>query len=219
MPQETMTPRERWLAVLARATPDRLPTDYWTTDEAHEKLCRHLGVSDQRELFRRLHIDRPFTVSPRYVGPPVAADKDVYGITYRQMDYGTGAYREVVESPLARYASVEEIEANYRWPDPDWWDYADLPRQIAGHEMDPIRGGGSEPFLTYKSLRGMEQAYMDLALNPEIVHHCLDKLFELAYQNTLRIYEAIPGQVMITYVAEDMGGQESLLFSPAQIHE
>ena len=60
---------------------------------------------------------------------------------------------------------------------------------------------------------------MDLALYPEIVHYCLDQLFELAYQNTLRIYEAIPGKVMITYVAEDMGSQEGLLFSPAQIHE
>ena len=60
---------------------------------------------------------------------------------------------------------------------------------------------------------------MDLILNPEIVHYCLDQLFDLAYQNTLRIYEAIPGRVLITYVAEDMGSQQSLLFSPAQIHE
>ena len=60
---------------------------------------------------------------------------------------------------------------------------------------------------------------MDLILNPEIVHYCLDKLFGLAYENTRRIYEQIPGQVMITYVAEDLGSQESLLYSPAQIRE
>jgi uroporphyrinogen decarboxylase len=60
---------------------------------------------------------------------------------------------------------------------------------------------------------------MDLVLDPEIVHYCLDRLFDLAYQNTLRIYEAIPGKVMITYVAEDMGAQEGLLFAPTQIHE
>ena len=133
------------------------------------------------------------------------------------MDYGSGAYREAVSNPLAEYDSVAEIEAHYRWPSPDYWTYDHLPEQIRGREASPIRGGGSEPFLTYKDLRGDEQAYMDLILNPEIVHYCLDRLFELAYQNTLRIYEAIPGQVMITYVAEDMGGQSSLLFSPAQI--
>ncbi len=219
MPQETMTPRERWLAVLRRQKPDRVPMDYWTTTEARDKLMRHLGVSDELALLKRLHIDRPLTVAPRYVGPPIPEDEDVYGIKYRDIDYGTGVYREVVWNPLAQYKTIEEIEKNYRWPSPDWWDYSDIPQQIVGYEQYPIRGGGSEPFLTYKSLRGMEQAYMDLVLNPEIVHYCLDRLFELAYQNTLRIYEAIPGQVMITYVAEDMGSQEGLLFSPAQIHE
>ena len=44
MPKETMTPRERWLAVLERQTPDRVPMDYWTTEEARAKLLRHLGV-------------------------------------------------------------------------------------------------------------------------------------------------------------------------------
>ena len=217
MPTETMSPRERWLAVLQRRTPDRVPMDYWTTPEADARLKAHLGVADDRALFERLHIDRPFSVTPEYVGPPFPPTRRL-GITYRDVDYGTGVYREVVENPLARYTSVDEIEANYRWPSPDWWDYRSLPAQIAEWTDYPIRGGGSEPFLTYKSLRGQEQAFMDLVLNPEIVHYCLDKLFELAYQNTLH-QEAIPGQVMITYVAEDMGAQEGLLFSPKQIHE
>jgi len=58
---------------------------------------------------------------------------------------------------------------------------------------------------------------MDLVLNPEIVDYCLGKLFELAYQDTLRIFEAIPGKVDLTYVAEDMGGQDNLMFSKAHI--
>jgi uroporphyrinogen decarboxylase len=214
-----MTPRERWLAVLNREKPDRLPMDWWSTTEARDKLMAYLGVADEHSLFRRLHIDRPFSVGPRYVGPPIPDGEDVYGIRKRAVDYGTGSYDEVIFNPLAQYDSVAEIEANYRWPSPDWYDYSEIAEQIQGHEDYPIRGGGSEPFLTYKSLRGQEQAFMDLVLNPEMVHYCLDKLFELAYQNTLRIYEAIPGKVMITYVAEDMGSQESLMFSPAQIHE
>ncbi|MDP6379932.1 MAG: uroporphyrinogen decarboxylase family protein, partial [Phycisphaerae bacterium] len=31
--------------------------------------------------------------------------------------------------------------------------------------------------------------------------------------------EQIPGKVLLSYVSEDMGSQEGLLFSPAQIHE
>lgn len=217
MPHESMTPRERWLAVLQRRTPDRVPMDYWTTDEARAKLLRHLALGDERDLLRRLHIDRPFTVAPRYVGPTVQEDEDVFGIRYTLADYGWGTYREDCYNPLAHYNSVAEIEAHYRWPSPDWWDYRDLAQQLVGWEDYPVRGGGSEPFLIYKRLRGQEQAFMDLIDNPELVHYCLDKLFELAYQNTLRIYDAIPGRVMISYVAEDMGSQTSLLFSPAQI--
>ncbi len=217
MPTETMTPKERWLAVLRRETPDRLPMDYWATPEATTKLMAHLGVATEAEMYDRLHIDYLVTVSPRYVGPPLSPDTDIHGIHYRDVDYGTGVYRESIDHPLARFESVEEVEAAYTWPSADWFDYSVIPNQIAGREDHAVRGGGSEPFLTYCSLRGLEQAYMDLVMNPDMVHYCLDRLFDFAYENTTRIYEAIPGRVNVSYVAEDMGSQESLLFSPKQI--
>ena len=110
--------------------------------------------------------------------------------------------------------TIEEIEANYVWPVADWFDYSVLGEQVQANEHRPIRGGGSEPFLKYAELRGLEQAYMDLIENPELVAYCLDRLFDFAYQHTRRIFEAIPGKVLISYVAEDFGSQESLLFSP-----
>ncbi len=217
--KETMTPKERWLAVLRREKPDRVPLDYWGTPEATEKLLRHLGCAAVDEMFARLHIDRPLDVGPRYVGPPLEPGCDLYGCRHRDVDYGTGVYSEVVYHPLTQYTSVEEIEDNYTWPTPDWYDYSIISEQLEGNEHRPVRGGGSEPFLTYAQLRGLEQAYMDLALNPEIVHYCLDKLFDFAYENTRRIYEQIPGQVTFSYVAEDLGSQERLLFSKRHIHE
>lgn len=219
MPKETMTPRERWLAVLQRRKPDRVPMDYSSTAEASTILKAHLGLADDRQVYARLHIDRPFSVGGRYVGPPIPGDMDVYGIHYRDVSYEGGSYHEAADHPLAQYGSVAEIEANFQWPQADWWDYSHLPQAIRGWEDHPISGGGSEPFLIYKYLRGDEQAFLDLIDNPEIVHYCLDRLFELAYQNTARIYEAIPGRVLFSYVAEDMGSQEGLLFSPAQIRE
>jgi uroporphyrinogen decarboxylase len=213
MPEETMTPLERWLAVLKRQTPDRVPMDYWATPEVTERLMEHLGSN----MLDKLHIDYPITVGPRYVGPPLPLHTDVFGVGYAGVNYGTGVYDEVVTYPLAIFKTVEEIEANYTWPDPDWWDYAGIPEQIKGREDHPIRGGGSEPFLKYKDLRGGEQAMMDLVENPEIVEYCLGKLFDLAYIETLRIFETIPGKVVISYVAEDMGSQTDLMFSPRHI--
>ena len=167
---------------------------------------------------RALHIDQLITVAPTYVGPPLPADLDMYGRRFRTVRYATGEYRECIHNPLAGYASVEEIERNYIWPTADWYDYSVIPSQVEEMEDYPVRAGGSEPFLLYCQLRGLEQAFVDLAMAPDIVHACLDHLFEFCYQNTLRIYEAIPYRVNVSYVAEDLGSQTSLLFSPKQIH-
>ncbi|HEY3320247.1 MAG TPA: uroporphyrinogen decarboxylase family protein [Planctomycetota bacterium] len=219
MPKESMTPRERWLAVLKRQKPDRVPMDYWATSEATDKLLKHMGCATADEVFARLHIDSPLTVGPRYCGPRPKEGYDIFGCRHQTIDYGTGTYDECIEYPLAKYNSADEIRREYRFPSADWYDYSGIPNDIKGKEHRCIRGGGSEPFLLYKNLRGQEQAMFDLIENPEIVHYVLDRLFELAYQNTRRIFEVIPGKVMISYVAEDMGGQEGLMFSPAQIRE
>jgi uroporphyrinogen decarboxylase len=115
--------------------------------------------------------------------------------------------------------SVHEVKKNYSWPDPGWWDYSGIPAQIAGKEEFPILAGHFEPFLIYKDLRGQEKAFMDLIENPELAHFCLGKLFELGFTDVRRMYEQIPGKVMLTYVAEDMGGQEDLMLSPSLIRE
>jgi len=217
MRRESMTPRERWEAVLRREKPDRVPMDYAATAEAGEKLMRHLGVATRDELLARLHIDVTYSVGGRYVGPRPPAGEDIFGCRYTTVSYGTGTYGECTYHPLARHGSLEEIERDYHWPSADSWDYSHIPNEIVGKEDRPIAGGGCEPFLTYCYLRGMEQAFIDLVENPDIVHACLDRLFGLAYASIERIYEQIPGRVLLTYVAEDMGSQESLLFSPAQI--
>ena len=219
MPLEIMTPKERWLAVLQRGKPDRIPMDYWGTKEVSEKLVRHLGVADLEAALEVLHVDRPLTVSPYYIGAPIPEDMDMYGRRFIDVPYQGGVYKECVTHPLADYETVEEIEANYVWPSVDWFDYSVIKNQIKWMEHRPIRGGGSEPFLSYTFLRGDEQAFMDLVLNPEIVHYCLDKLFDFAYENTARIFETIPGKVDFSFVSEDFGSETSLLMSLDHIRE
>jgi uroporphyrinogen decarboxylase len=209
-----MTPRERWLAVLSGTKPDRVPMDYWGTPEATARVMAHLACSSWPELVAKLHLDTPVGVEPAYVGPTYKTGYDMYGCRFEDIEYGTGVYSECVYHPLAQYNSIEEIEDKYTWPSPDWFDYSVIPDQVQGEGEYPVRGGGSEPFLVYTRLRGQEQAYMDLLLNPDLVHYCLDQLFDFCYENTRRIYEQIPGQVTFSYVAEDLGAQENLLFSP-----
>jgi len=219
MPKETMTSKERWLRTLKREKVDRIPMDYWATGEVNEKLMKHFRTDDMDKILKDLHVDLPVGVGASYKGPKLPPDTNVYGLKYRMVDYGTGAYSEAANHPLAEFKTVEEIKKNYKWPSPDWYDYSGIKKQIEGKDGRVISGGGSEPFLLYKWLRGDEQAFIDLIENPDIVHYCMGQMYELAYQNTLRIFEQIPGKVDITYIAEDVGGQEDLLYSPQQIRE
>ncbi len=193
--------------------------EHWGTAEANERLARHMGCRDIDEALDILHVDRVVSLGGKYVGPAIPEDQDVLGCRLRSVEYGTGVYREVVSNPLAGYDSVKEIEGNYTWPDPDWWDYSGIPGQLKGREDDPIRTGGCAILMYYQMLRGQWQSYVDLVRHPDIVHYCLDRLTDLACEDTCRIYERIPGEVMMTFVAEDLGTQSGLLFSPAQVRE
>ena len=146
MPQETMTPRERWEAVLRHETPDRLPMDYWGTSEAGQKLIAHLGLESMAQVHEQLHIDVLTTVGPRYAGPPIPEGQDVHGCRHRNVEYDGGTYSECVHRPLAEFASVEEIEASYTWPSVDWWDFSvhSIPANRSGFYtgvvVDPATG-------------------------------------------------------------------------------
>lgn len=219
MSGDLMTPKERWTATLERRKPDRAPMDYWATPEVTERLMKHLGCKNLKEMYERLHIDGVVTVSPNYIGPRPPEDSDIYGCRYRTIKHKTGTYDECIFNPLAEYKTLSEVKRYSQWPTVDMYDYSVISDQIKGWEDYPIRGGGSEPFLTYKNLRGMRQAYLDLYMHPDIVHYCLDQLFDFCYENTKLIYEQIPGEVLLSYVAEDFGSQTGLLISPKHLHE
>ena len=59
MLRETMSPKERWLAVLNRQKPDRIPMDYWATPEATVKLMTYLGIDETEVFLERLRNESP----------------------------------------------------------------------------------------------------------------------------------------------------------------
>ena len=95
-----MTPRERWLALLDRKTPDRIPTDYQATEEVTTRLRRDLGCADNELLYRRLHIDARHIIEPVW-DPDRYTEVDMWGIRYRSVSYGSGTYIEPDFFPLA----------------------------------------------------------------------------------------------------------------------
>ena len=216
-----MTPRERWLAVLRRERPDRVPTDYQATPEVTRRLLADLKCRNETELWRRLHIDRRYGVGPRLKEAFRPTDgTDIWGLRYRKIAYGNGAgeYDEVANHPLAEAKSVGDLET-FRWPSADWFDYSDIGAQCEAAAGHPITAGSYEPFLKHCQLRGLEQGFMDLLTEPGIAHFVLGRLFDFHRELNLRTWEEAGGKADLTYVAEDMGSQQSLLFSPQAYRE
>ncbi len=215
-----MTPRERWLAVLAGEKPDRQPCDYWGTAEVTSRLMKDLGCADERALYERLRVDKLIHLAPkhRFATEDTWHMQSLYSIWHiktTDIAYGEGigTYTETIAPPLATATTVAEIDA-FDWPDPTDWDTAGFAAQCEPWKGYPILGGCYEQFYLYCRLRGMEQALEDVVANPGIAEAILDHIFQIHYEVIDRTLKAAPGLVDIVYVAEDLGTQESLLMSP-----
>lgn len=213
----TMTPRERWLALLSGKRADRVPTDYQGTREVTARLLKDLDCADEDALWRRLNIDKRLHVAPRWKLPhhPDDPQADMWGVRFRTVSYGLGAYEEPVYRPLSQVESVEQVNA-HRWPDPDDFDYAVITEALAGDDdYYPVHAGCYEPFLLYGYLRGLETAFEDLLLRPEIADAILGRIFDFYCEHHRRIFAAGRGRIDVSYVAEDLGAQTGPLMSLA----
>ncbi len=208
-----MTPRQRWLALLERRPVDRIPTDYTATPEVTARLLRELDCADERALWDTLHIDGRIDIAPAWKFPHHPDDPlaDRWGVRYEQVDYGTGSYEEPCYHPLAGDISVADIH-HHRWPDADDFDYAVVTAAVEAADGNyPLHGGWFEPFLFYAYLRGLEQAFEDLILEPELADAMLGELFDFSYEYHRRLFEAGRGKIDTMWVAEDLGSQSGPL--------
>ncbi len=210
-----MTPRERWLALLAGKRADRIPADYQGTEEVTARLLRDLGCRDLEGLWKRLGIDGRRVIEPRWKLPhhPDDPGADAWGVRYEKIDYGAGSYEEAVYHPLARAESPSDV-ARHRWPDPDDFDVTPISEAVERSDgLHPIHAGCYEPFLLYGKLRGLELAFEDLALRPALADAILGRILELYEELHRRIFEAGRGRIDLTWVAEDLGSQTGPLMS------
>ena len=212
--------RERILAAMNLEVLDRIPTDYWGTEEVTKTLCRHLGCQSHLEMYDWLGIDGIIGVAPPYIGPRLpdlgpAAYADEWGMCYkRQVHPSGGIYWEQYHYPLAEAETVEELDA-YAWPQAEWYDYEALASKCAQYPDRAVKVGYSALFYYHNKLRGLEQSLMDPVLRPDFTHHLLRRLADTFYTYHARCFEATRGLVQITEVTDDFGSQTGLLISPA----
>ncbi|MCL4505307.1 MAG: uroporphyrinogen-III decarboxylase-like protein [Chloroflexi bacterium] len=211
-----MNHKQRILAAICHERVDRVPTDIWATDEVWAKLREHLHVKSNIEVYDKLDIDGIVGIAPPYIGPPLRVGngyrENEWGMGYRMQSYGSGAYEEQIHYPLAHAETIADLES-YRWPSPDWYDYAALPALARQHPERAVECGYTAVFYYHNLLRGLEVSLMDPLLRPEFTHCLIDHLSDFFYEYHRRCFEATHGMIDTTQVTDDWGSQHGLLAS------
>ena len=235
-----MTHRERVLAALNHQVPDRIPKDLGGTRdtsivvEGYERLKERLSVEAEsvvcnrmmrvvdvhEEILQKLDIDvrcvfpgAPTRGCAEELGPNKY--RDVWGV--ERVHPPGSYYYDQVSFPLAGDITPSDI-LRYPWPDPDDPGYVAPLRE----RVDWIRTQTDYASVltlpsafvhTSQYLRGFEDWYVDLALDPKRLEVLFDAVLDVTCQMARRELEAVGGDVDVVICADDLGAQDTLQFS------
>ena len=224
-----MNSRERVFLALKHQEPDRVPRDFWATAETYNKLCRRLNLPNATAVLDHFDIDVRYLEGPRYIGPkllvhPDGSENDIWGVPRIQQDTGAGetaqSYKSVTRFPLAHITERGRLDDYEFWPNPDWFDYSPVYEEAKAvrerGRVTAFMGDRLNRFAQLKPamyLRGIDQALMDMVIEPEIFQAITDRLTGFYSTYLTRILEAARGMIDILVTGDDFGQQRGPLCS------
>jgi uroporphyrinogen decarboxylase len=216
MEKDTMTSKERVLTTFANQVPDRVPIDYAANEGIDARLKKHFGLKpdDSEGLRIALGVDFRNVGGTAYLGQKLHKDipergvkVDDWGIHRRWIEHETGGYWDFCDFPLQE--ADEETVANWPMPNPEDFDFSDVPDQCSRVEQYAINGsaGFGDIINGNGMLRGMEQTLVDLITDDPAGLLLTDRRMEIQIELTRRILEAAKGKVDFIWMGEDLGTQ------------
>ncbi len=135
-----------------------------------------------------------------------------------------GLYYESTTSPLSGDISAADVDA-YPWPDPtDPGRFRGM-KERAAHIRDveqravfvgSLCAGVTE---MHFRMRGYEDGYMDMALNPDLARKLMRTITDLKLAYWEKVLDEIGPEIDIAAEADDLGAQHAPLFSPQAYHD
>ncbi len=207
-----MTSRERVLAAFEHEEPDRVPAWCGASVEFWEKAKRQLGLDDEGlrirfgDDFRRVFAEY---AGPDFALPEGAASRTVFGVNRHGMGYG-----QPMGHPLAN-ATLKEVY-DYAWPDPVWMDASKIRAEAGTHGGKyAILGGDWSPFWHDAiDLLGMENLYVKMYNEPELVDALLQHMVDYYAAVSQRIFDAAGDVIDIFFIGNDFGSMTGPLLGP-----
>ncbi len=208
-----MNSRERVLAVFDHHEPDRVPCWCGASVNFWEKAKKQLALDDEalslrfRDDFRRVFAE--------YAGPqfPLEHAQATYRTPFGIERQGYG-YGQPLTHPLAS-ATVADVEA-YPWPDPAWMDVSRIKATAEAYDGQfAILGGDWSQFWhDLIDLVGMEELYIKMYTEPEVIEAVLMRMVDYYFQVSKNIFEAAADAIDVFFFGNDFGSQTGPLMSP-----
>jgi uroporphyrinogen decarboxylase len=227
-----MDHRQRVEKCLSHQEPDRVPIDYWVAKEVDARLLQDLGCKNKEEVLRHFDVDFRYLQGPSYAGQKMAeyddgTTEDLWGVRRRVMNiereraghHYKWSYKHVAISPLEHMETVAEIEKYDKWPSADNWDYSGFEAQCDEHRGEYVvinmgdRLDRTAQFKPMMYIRGMEQAYIDLGVNPEIAECIIEHIKTYFLEYNERVFKAAKGKIDIFMMGDDFGTQQNSMMS------
>jgi uroporphyrinogen decarboxylase len=207
-----MTSRERVLTAFEHREPDRVPCWCGASVEFWEKAKKHLQLDDE-ELRVRLGDDFR-RVFAEYAGPQRPLSEGAVSRTVFDVERCGIGYGQPMSHPLEN-ATIEQVH-DYPWPDPEWMDVTQIKSQAGSYEGQyAILGGDWSPYWHDAiDLLGMENFYMRMYDEPELVDAMLQHIVDYYAEVSRRIFDAAADVIDIFFIGNDFGGQTGPLLSP-----
>lgn len=182
-------------------------------DRYDERFLEAFGIDFRRVSLRDVPED--ITLEPN------GMRRDVWGIVWQN----TGAFWSPVVHPL-KDATLDDL-CRYPWPDPSderrfkgvreeaEFLYKNTSYALIAKEPSHIYGILTQAIY----LRGMENFFVDLALNKEFASQLMEKVSEYHLKLYERYLEAVGKFVQIVHTSDDLGTQTAPYFSLAFYRE
>jgi uroporphyrinogen decarboxylase len=208
-----MTSRERVLTTFNHQEPDRVPMWCGALPEFWLKAKNQLKLDDEN-LRIRFHDDFR-RVSAVYKGPTKLARQDATSITPFGIERHGVGYGQPFSHPLAN-ADLDEIHS-YTWPMADNNDVSGIrPEAEKYYQEYAILGGDWSAFFHDAiDLLGMENFFIKMYTEPEIVDAVLQHIMEYYIESSNKIFRAAADKIDIFFIGNDFGSQTGPLLDEA----
>ena len=215
-----MTSRQRFMDTLARLKVDRPASWVGMPDpKSLPALQKFFGVKDMPGLKNALD-DDAWPVEPHYQSETASA---IYAAFDWYMKGNVDQYNRTLTTPgfFAESEDISDVDT-FPWPDPEkYMDVSEMERRFAALPQDKASIGmaWSAHFQDTCAAFGMNNCFMNMIDNPELVHAIDDRIVDFYLRANEIFYKAAAGRLDCVLIGNDMGTQRGLMLSPELIRE